>query len=98
MVSAVGGLSAGTGTGGNPSGALISTTVPMGLSLPRPLHPPQASRDNSSRAPVVREVWTVVMLAPNPSIATASQRVPSRLAFGFPARLTFDRSAPKPFG
>src|SRR5215471_1839044 len=34
MVSAVGGLSAGTGTGGSPSGGWISTGVPMGTAPP----------------------------------------------------------------
>src|SRR5271156_2716535 len=39
MVCAVGGLSAGMGTGGKPRGALIATTSPIGLPLPGVLHP-----------------------------------------------------------
>src|ERR1700735_1131662 len=39
MVCTVGRLSAGMGTGGNPRGALIATTSPIGLSLPGILQP-----------------------------------------------------------
>jgi hypothetical protein len=44
IVSAVGTLSAGIGTGGNPSGTLIATTAPIGLSFSELPHPTSRAR------------------------------------------------------